>query len=180
MLFVEQRLLARLRNGDRRAYIEVAERYHKEIWSYIYRLCHDYELASDICQETAITLWQHAPEFKGIKTLRAWIYRVAHNIFIDHCRKARHNVLSYDDSRSIVDDNTAHDMLTAIAIKDDISDALNSLPDNHRDAIILIKVQGLTYKEASSVLNVPAGTIKWWVNQGIVSMRQSLSEIKDE
>ncbi|MCX6826893.1 MAG: RNA polymerase sigma factor, partial [candidate division Zixibacteria bacterium] len=149
------------RSGDKDAYVEAAERFHREIWAYVYRLCGDRELAADICQETAIAVWRAAPEFANIKALRAWIYRVAHNNYVDHYRRSRTQVVALDDEVGAV----TGDVLGEVVRRSEIEQALAHLPDHIRHAIILTKVQGLTTNEAAEVLEVPAGTVKWWVSE---------------
>ena len=175
MVFDDQRLLTRLRIGDKTAYSEVAERFRKEIWAYAYRLCGDRELASDICQETATAVWRAAPEFVGVRALRAWIYRVAHNTYVDHCRKSRLRLGPLDEAR-LEHGGAKHDVADALVAKDALERALGRLPEEQREAIILTKVQGLTCADAAEVVGSPVGTVKWRVSEGLKTLRNTMSE----
>lgn len=171
MLFDRWDLLTRLRSGDRSAYIQVAERYHAQICGYIYRLSGDSELASDICQETAISLWKSAPRFENIRSLRAWLYKVAHNAFIDSVRRGRQRDRVFCEDQS---DNSLTDPAILATNRIIIQQALMSLPDDVREAVVLIKGQDLTYTEAAEVLDTPVGTLKWRVSIGMKALRKSL------
>lgn len=173
----DRSLLRRLQSGDRNAFVEAAEHFHKEIWAYIYKLSGDRELASDVCQETAITVWRAAPEFKGIKALRAWIYRVAHNLYVSECRKRRVKTLPLEEA---VVTEPSRDMMGSIITRDTVRKALLRLPDNVRQAVVLTKSQGLTSSEAAEVLDVPTGTVKWWIAEGLKTLRRYLSEEEGE
>ena len=180
MVFDDQRLLRQLRLGDRDAYIKVAERFKAEIWAYIYRLCGDRELAADICQETAIAIWRAAPEFMGIKALRSWVYRVAHNIYVDYRRKAGPRVISLDEMTHDVPAPCEHNSITTLAAKQSVARALRQLPEDLRLAIVLTKIQGLSSREAADVLQVPVGTLKWRVAHGLKALRERMTEDSDE
>lgn len=175
MPYDDHRLLEKLRLGCEDAYVEVAERFHKEIWAYAYRLCGNSELASDISQETAITIWRSAPQFLGVSALRSWIYKVAHNIYIDHLRKCRLTEMPLEDR----DCPQSQDISDSLGIQDALEKALQSLSDDIREAVILTKVQGLTCNEAAVVLDIPSGTVKWRVAQGLKMLRVKLADDLD-
>lgn len=172
----DDRLLIGLRSGDRQAYVEVAERFSREIWAYIYGMCGDRELASDVCQETAVKTWQAAPRFEGIKALRSWIYRVARNTYIDHLRRLHHTTSALDGSQPDARVCAQEDTAKTVADRQLLHNALAQLPEKVREAVILTKVQGMNCAEAAEVLDAPVGTVKWWISDGLKSLRRILSE----
>lgn len=173
----DQKLFRRLRAGDREAYAEVAVKYHREIWAYLYRLTNDYEMAEDLAQEVAVKFWQSAPQFGKISSLKAWIYRVAYNLFVTHNRGRRLELVELDENiPEISNSDDPEKMLDRRLLEEELISALNRLPENHRRAVILTKVQGLKMREAAEVMEIPLGTVQWLVHQGLKHLRVILQK----
>ncbi len=173
-------LLDRLRSGDREAYVAAGERFSREIWAYVYRMCGDAELSSDICQETAVALWRAAPQFPRIEYLRAWVYRVAHNAFVDSIRKSRLVTTPLDEALSDSSACAEPDPTELMVNNEALRLALNGLPENIRASVLLTKVHGMTCREVGIVLNAPTGTVKWWVSEGLKALRKALAEGEEQ
>lgn len=169
------KLLARLRRGDREAYAEAAERFHREIWAYLFRLTRDYDLSEDLAQEVAIKFWQAAPEFRGVSALKAWVYKVAYNTFAANRRTRRLECAALDED--VPSTSPAHNpaaLLERQVVQEEIEAALGLLPEEQRQAIILTKVQGLKLREAAEVMETPTGTVQWRVAEGLKKLRKIL------
>lgn len=171
----DQGLLRRLRAGDTEAYIEVAGRLHREIWAYLYRLTRDYDLAEDLAQEVAIKFWQAAPEFREISSLKAWIYKVAYNLFVTHYRSKRVECAQLDENIPATSPaGNPEKLLDQHLLQEEIETALSRLPEDQRRAVILTKIQGLKLREAAEVMEMPLGTVQWLVHQGLRELRKIL------
>jgi RNA polymerase sigma-70 factor, ECF subfamily len=97
----EERIVAAMRRGERRAAEELAERTYSLVFAVLARLCDgDRELAGDLTQETYRRAWQAIAQFDGRSRFSTWLYRIAYTTFLNHIRTPR-RVVPLDDSSSI-------------------------------------------------------------------------------
>jgi RNA polymerase sigma-70 factor (ECF subfamily) len=94
----DQEVVAEARAGRQAAYRELVRRYERPIFSLIYRMVRDRELAEDLAQETFVkalnAVESYRPEFK----FSSWIFKIANNVAIDHLRRRELSTLSLDGS----------------------------------------------------------------------------------
>jgi RNA polymerase sigma-70 factor (ECF subfamily) len=126
----------------------------------------DREKALDATQETFLTVFRKAGQFKGDAALGTWIYRISVNTCYDQIRKAKRR-----PSESLPDyidpsDPSAEDALDSAALRPEIERALLEVPDEFRAAVVLFDIEGLGMAEVAKILGVPVGTVKSRVFRG--------------
>jgi RNA polymerase sigma-70 factor (ECF subfamily) len=140
-------------DGDRDAYAELVRSHYEPVHRYLARLLGDHALAEDVAQETFVRCYRalHRYQFEGRFT--TWLIRVAHNAGIDAIRaRTRHARLTLEAPRAPQPSEPS----TSV----ELDAALAALPPKLRDALLLVEVVGLRYREAALALSVPAGTVK--------------------
>jgi RNA polymerase sigma-70 factor (ECF subfamily) len=134
-------------------------------------LCGNLDRADDLVQETLVKAWSKLGSFVEGTNLRAWLFTILRNIFYSEYRKRRREVADSDGAiagrlATAPGQNSYMDML-------DFREALQHLPTDQREALILIGGSGLTYEEAAGVCGCAVGTMKSRVNRA----RSRLSEL---
>ncbi|GAB59899.1 RNA polymerase sigma factor [Rheinheimera nanhaiensis] len=114
--------------------------------------------ADDLLQNTVLRLL-NSPPAAGVP-LAQWAFKICRNLWIDDYRaqKVRHNATLQAELQQENFSDGELDMLNQIQL-DEVNSAMNTLPDEQREVLSLVAVQGLSYQEAASVLAIPAGTI---------------------
>jgi RNA polymerase sigma-70 factor, ECF subfamily len=127
--------------------------------------------ADDLVQETLMKAWKHHESFEEGTNIKAWLYTILRNEFYSQLRKRRREVEDADGhySSRVAIQAEQHGHLDMA----DLKQALNQLPDDQREAIILVGASGFSYEEAATICGVAVGTIKSRVNRA----RRKLSEI---
>lgn len=166
------RLVSRAQNGDFGAYDELVIRHRGRIFAMIRNMIHQEADAWDLSQEVFIKAWNALPRFEAKARFSTWLYRIAHNAVYDWTRKRKiesagelnDEIFEREriDSSSFTtpaggespDDTMAHGELRA-----KIELALGKLSPEHREAVILKDVQGLSYKEIADVMSCSLGTV---------------------
>jgi len=171
----EQLLLGYRTNGDRRAFGELVQRYERELFSYLRNYLGDEQTAEDVFQQTFLQIHLKCDRFDASRTVRPWLYTVATHQAIDMQRRnRRHRMASLDRRLSAADDDQASGLLDVLeGDGDDPSDraeqlerheavreAVSELPEPVRQVVLLVYFQGLKYREAADVLDIPVGTVK--------------------
>lgn len=139
--------------GDLDAFERLVRTYQPLVWRFLRHLLRDEALAEDVTQETFIHLFQRLPSFSFGCKFSSWVFRVARNAGIDAIRsRERRDRLA----RAL----PAPPSVPAPETRAELQAAMESLTTKLREALLLIEVFGLSYREAAEVLRVPEGTVK--------------------
>jgi len=142
--------------------------------AFAYSLCSNFDRADDLVQETLLKAWQHLDKFEEGTNLRAWLFTILRNSYFSELRKKRREVEDVDgkmtDALSVAPAQLGHlDM-------QDFRKALTTLPDEQREALILIGAVGMSYEEAAGVAQCAVGTIKSRVNRARTKLAFSIRD----
>jgi RNA polymerase sigma-70 factor, ECF subfamily len=127
--------------------------------------------ADDLVQETLMKAWKHHDSFEPGTNIKAWLYTILRNEFYSQLRKRRREVEDADGhySSRVAVQAEQHGHLDMA----DLKTALQQLPEDQREAVILVGASGFSYEEAAAICNVAIGTIKSRVNRA----RKKLGEL---
>lgn len=114
--------------------------------------------ADDLAQETMLKAWSARGSYRAGTNFKAWIFTIARNHFYSEARRARFTG-DYDEDMAERTLRTHGNQEDALALAD-VMRALETLPDTHRDALILVAVGDLSYDEIAEVCGVALGTVK--------------------
>ena len=126
-------------------------------------LCGDVERADDLVQETLLKAWDHLDSFQEGTNLRAWLFTILRNTYFSECRRRRREVEDRDGNKAA--ELAVHPGQHGHLDMQDFRRALNLLPPDQREALILVGAAGFSYEEAAGISNCAVGTIKSRVNR---------------
>lgn len=179
--------------GREAAYRELIRRYQRPVFSLLYRMVRDRELAEDLAQETFVKVLNavesYRPEFK----FSSWIFKIANNTAIDHLRRRNLDTLSLDgsphaESADAVEATTlqisdgaesALEEVTARELGKQIEVAIAKLRPEYRACILLRHVEGRPYEEIAEMLDLPLGTVKTYIHRARNELRILLADTRD-
>jgi RNA polymerase sigma-70 factor, ECF subfamily len=163
-------LLIAVKNGDQTAYKGLVEKYQNRVYAMVYGMVRNREDARDITQDAFVKAYNNLESFRLEASFYTWLYRIAMNLAIDFIRKrTRHgetafeeNVGTRDETGSIADvhhGDGPSKLLERKRLYSKIMDAVEELPPDQRQAILLRELEGLSYKEISEIMDIPEGTV---------------------
>lgn len=188
----DQEVVVEARRGREAAYRELIRRYERPVFSLIYRMVRNRELAEDLSQETFVKVLNaidsYRPEFK----FSSWVFKIANNAAIDHLRRRELDTLSLDGSPHA---DTAESVeATALQIGDSaespleeveakelggaIEVGIGQLRPEYRTCILLRHVEGRSYEEIAEIMNLPLGTVKTYIHRARNELRISLAHLR--
>ena len=133
-------------------------------------LCGDAALADDLAQEALVRAYVSSDRFIG--NFKAWLFRIAYNCFIDNLRRVPAPSASMDAPEVLhVADGSA---LDAAFRHEELRRALTRIPEKERTAIVLHYFEDLPVKEIASIMQIPAGTVKYHLSVGRDHLRQHI------
>ena len=171
-------VLARYLDGDERAFEELVIRYEAQVRRIAFGVLRDHALAEDVAQETFLTACRKADSFRAEGSVRSWLFRIAVRRALDELkkrgRKAEVALPAFsafsDDGRRGVE---PHKQLDAAW---DLERALEGLTPEHRAALILKEVEGMSYREIAESLGWPMGTVATRIHRARLELRVRLQE----
>jgi RNA polymerase sigma-70 factor (ECF subfamily) len=180
-------MVAAVLDGDPEAYRVLVERYERRIYHVVYGMVRSPEDAKDLAQDAFIKAFQNLHRFRLESKFYTWLCRIAMNVAIDHLRKQKHRRHSeFDDSRggsegaqvvrlhSAKDDPAAN--VARSQLNKTIMDAVETLPDDQKQVLILRELEDMPYKEIAEVLGIPEGTVMSRLYYARRRLQEMLSE----
>ncbi len=166
-------LVQRTVAGDQRAYGLLVLKYQRRIQRLIGRMVRDVDLVEDICQETFIRAYRALHQFRGDAQFYTWLYRIAVNTAKKFLLEMKNDptvsegfLANDDDDETSWKKNepTADDgpesILAAKEIAAVVNAAMDDLPADLRQAVVLREIEGLSYEEIAVAMNCPVGTVR--------------------
>ncbi|MCQ2424447.1 MAG: sigma-70 family RNA polymerase sigma factor [Clostridia bacterium] len=182
----EGELIAAAKDGDDGAFAELVRRNQSIVYGTLLRLAKNRPDADDLFQETFLAAWRHLGTFAGDAKFSTWLCRLAINKYKDKMRadKARLTALPTDDGEDdpllrIPDDSVSGSPEGEILRAETVAEvrlAVDELPDDLREALVLRETYDLSYDEIAVRLSVPVGTVK----SRIARARNSLKNILEK
>jgi RNA polymerase sigma-70 factor (ECF subfamily) len=179
--------------GREAAFRELIRRYERPVFSLVHRMVRDRETAEELAQDTFVkalnNIERYSPEFK----LSSWLFKIANNLAIDHLRKARLPTISLSGSPDATtaaqieatsfevagNAPSALESLEARELGSAIERAIGRLRPEYRSCIIMRHVEGRSYEEIATTLDLPLGTVKTYIHRARHELRQALEGVTD-
>jgi len=167
----DEALVRSILSGDRERFELLVERYQTRLVNYLYRMVRNLDEAHDLTQEVFIRVYQALDRYDSQYRFSTWLFRVAQNAAIDVIRKRRIQLVPLtrrtdDGSEATVDlelpdgQPSVLDNLQGRELEGSIRSAIDNLPWEYRELILLRHYGELAYEEIAEVKAMPLGTVK--------------------
>jgi RNA polymerase sigma-70 factor, ECF subfamily len=161
------------------------------LYSAALRLTRNPTDAEDLVQETYLRAFRGFGGFEEGTNLRAWMYRILTNTFINSYRKKQREPVTVQDDE--IEDWYLFDRLGASGVEasaeaevldrlpdEEVQQALEALPEGFRMAVLLADIEGFSYKEIAEILDIPIGTVMSRLHRGRKALQKALWETMRE
>jgi RNA polymerase sigma-70 factor, ECF subfamily len=177
---------------DRRKRFEEEAMPHLDaLYTMAVRLARNPDDANDLLQETVLRAYRFFHQFEAGTNCRAWMLTILFNNFRNGYRKSAREQpaasaeaferrLESESLRVEPAGSNPENILSGRAMESEVESALDKLPEEFREAIVLVDVEELSYQEVSGVLNIPIGTVKSRVSRGRAILREALARYAKE
>ena len=173
---IDSACLRALTDGDRAAFAQIVDRWQTRLINFFYRSTGNRADAEDLAQETLIELYRVAASYQAQGTFNAFIFTIARRRLIDGYRKKNRRPLEYVDPGEYFMQNQTETTDQVREIEEAFHCALTTLPENQRNAILLLQQQGLSYDEIAQALDASVSAIKTWIHRARTHLRHELKD----
>ena len=178
--------------ADRATFAADAMQFAPQLYSAALRMTRNGADAEDLVQETYLRAYRSYASFEAGTNLRAWLFRILTNTFINTYRAKQRRPIESDLAdvedlymyRRIGGLNaaavSAEDQLFELFTDDEVRAALEDLPENFRLPVLLADVEDFSYKEIAEILDIPIGTVMSRLHRGRKGMQKRLTEFAQQ
>jgi len=166
--------------GFQRSKTPSFEELYRDHSAAVYRYCHhlcggNVAEAQDVAQEALILAFRGLGKFEGRASVLTWLLRIARRVWLRR-RERRHDSVPLDAVADLADPTLGVETTQVTRLW--LAEALQRLPAHMHEALLLVKVEGLTYREAAEVLGIPQGTVQFHVREALRITRDFVAEAR--
>ena len=180
----DEELIAMFQRGNGDAFDLLVKRFKDPLMNYVYRYLNDNDECDDVVQETFIRVYWNKNYYKPVAKFSTWIYTIASNLAKTRLsQKQKLKIFSflksseYEEEYDVVDAAYNLDAITDSILLDKIlQKALDKIPNQYREAVILRDIQELSYEEIADILKTNVGTVKSRINRGREQLKKILED----
>lgn len=175
--------LARLvQDGDTEKFGALMERYQAKLFRYGKKFLSDTDNIEDVVQDVFIKTYQNIQSFDTAQRFSPWIYRIAHNTYINAIKKSSIGPLYLFDFDTLVSHTVVEDPIVREKeqkeMKDIVDKGLSLIEPKYREILVLYYIEDLSYKEISDILHIPIGTVGVRIMRAKEILKKTLDESK--
>ena len=155
----------------RERFVDLVRAEQEPLRRFLLSLCGgDSALADDIAQDALVRAYVASGSFLGLSKFSTWLFRIAYNCYIDHCRKAKPEPAPVEAALDIPSGDASDSRFRY----QPLYQALECLPEKEKAAIALFYFEDRSIKEIAGILGMPQGTVKYQLSMGRQHLKQQL------
>ena len=178
--------MLRVKRGDREAFTELVDKFKQPVLNLVYRTVHDLTEAEDLTQHVFLQVYKSAHRYEVAAKFSTWLFTIARNLCLNEIRRrSRHPADSLDETAPDQDDQplrqiedrkvrSAPEALLHSELEDKIEEALATLPENQRTAIMLCRQEDFSYEDIAAVLGCSVSATKSLIHRGREALKHLL------
>jgi RNA polymerase sigma-70 factor (ECF subfamily) len=183
----DEQLMLAYAAGNIAAFEELFRRYGTKIYNLFLRSERHAEVAQDLWQECFLRVIEARSRYKPTKAFSSWLYTIAMNLLRDRHRKKRRRKMhwslnSFEEEIASTPDSESNPekTLEKTNLEESVKNALQALPADQREVILLSKYQGLSFQESAKILNISTAAAKQKAYRGMQNLRKKLAYLAEE
>jgi RNA polymerase sigma-70 factor, ECF subfamily len=170
----ERQLLERARSGDLDAFAAFVRHFERRVRTVLFRLLDDARDVEEATQDTFVQAWRNLDRFRGDAAPFTWLYRIATNEALQRRRRARVDMVEFSDEHvPEVDSVLEAGELRVLLVKE-----IRALPFEHRTALVLRDLEGLSNQEVAAALGITVGAAKRRIHRARMTLRERLGQVE--
>jgi len=177
----DEQIVSLVQKGEVEPFGLLLQRYEAKIKRYAKKFLFNYDDIEDLVQEIFLKTYTNIQSFDPDRKFSSWLYRIAHNEFINAIKKRGREPLTFFDADILFPHPVAKEKTDTEIIQNDlrqmIDTCMDKLKTKYREPLILYYFEELSYKEIADVLHIPVATVGIRIKRGKKSMKEILNQL---
>jgi len=174
----DEEIVTLVQNGSTDFFGELVDRYEKKLQRYARRFLFQQDDVDDLVQEVFLKAFSNLQGFNTQLSFSSWIYRIAHNTFINKIKKREHEPMLVFDADTIFGAIKSEEKTDTETLNDEnkefVEMSLDKLPPKYREVVVLLFFEEMSYKEISDILKIPTSTVGVRISRAKKQLRKIL------
>src|SRR6266576_826301 len=177
-------LIQRCLSGDQAAWDLIVKQYWRKVFNVAYKFVGKHDQAEDLTQDIFLKIFKSLDTFDRRANFQTWLISVSRNLCIDHYRSVRKERETIDrgvDASELSPASPDPSPVAALEQRDRVQllrEAMSSLPETLRTAVLMRDIQELSYQEIADTLRLPEGTVKSRINRGRTELARQIRKLR--
>lgn len=173
---LDETIVEKIRQDDERIFEYLFKTYHSRLCFYCYRIIGNNDSVKEIVHDVFINIWINRKKWQPQSSIKAYLYKAVKNRSINYLKQQRLSLKSnlQIEEIEIHSQNNPASILDAKEISEAYKYAVDKLPEKSRQIVILIKENGLSYKEAAEIQNISVKTVETQMRLSFQKLRKML------
>lgn len=169
----DNQLMLMVRDGDVDKLSHLFERHNEKLYNFFLKMTSNRELSEDLVQEVFLRILKYRQTYRGDGNFNTWMFQIARNARIDYFRKQKNEkVMENEIDLAVSEEPDPENQLNQNQEVEMIKKALNQLPDDKKEILVLSRYQNVKYAEIAKLHHCKVGTIKAKVHRALQDLRK--------
>lgn len=159
---------------DEPMFIAIYDEYASKVYKYCYFRVSSKEDAEDLSSQVFTRAWDYIKAGKEVDNIRAFIFRIAHNLVIDHYRKGK-KTISLEDLKQDIPSEDGEKFVGDLDLKlviNQVKEKLDKLPENYQSAVVLRFINDLSVKEVAQIMETSENNVSVIIHRAIIRLKK--------
>ena len=173
----DEDLMMAVGTGDTQALHRLIERWQGPLINFFYRSLQNVQTAEDLAQMTFIRVYRAAPRYRAEAKFSTWLFQIARRLLINEYRRQSRKPADTTDPADLQGSTSGRDPLALKEVEEAFAQALETLPENQKTALLLLKQQELSYEEIADIMGASISAVKTWIHRGRTRLKALLKDV---
>lgn len=155
------------------------ERHYRPLFGFLYRMTADKENSEDLVQNVFLRMLKYRHTFKGDGEFRTWMYHLARNVLNDHHKGNKRQAAPLEQVFAEVADEGTENAIDKEEQVHLLNRALNRLPEENREILVLSRYQELAYSEIAKILNISEANVRVRIHRAMAQLKSAYLKLED-
>ena len=176
----DSQLMRLVQGGDTSQLAVLFERHHIPLFRYLLQLSRNRALSEDLVQEVFFRVLKYAASYDPSLAFTVWLYRMARNAYFDSLRRQRPELSGVELAEMSSSEPMPEELFTRKQDATFLQEALEKLPEDKREVLVLSRFHNLRYQEIALILKCEVGTVRVRVYRALKELREKFCELRGE
>ncbi len=182
-------LMLDFQKGNKASFEKLMSKYYKPLLNFIYRFVGNADTAEDLTQDVFIKVYNSVATYRPAAKFRTWLYQIARNASLNELRRNKWQTVSLDETFDTEDGETTRQIadpkaenpsqeMTQHETAELIKDAIASLPENQKTAVLLRRYEDMSYEEIAKTMNCSLEAVKSLLSRAKENLKEKLKNLE--